>query len=399
MVCGADPRTDPRPHRMINWLKSQYLTTAVGFVRGAEDIQMDGVHCVTIIREKAATSARRLQARRTAVTRMGRMALRAFQQGRRIPHVALGHTKALLELDARIYPQLAHHLTTNEYDLIVNHDLRLLPLVINLRKRAKILFDAREYYPRNFEDRLWWRLVFQPENHLLCNTYLSQCDQVITVSAGLANEYDRVYGVLPAVIMSWPPFVPLSPRPTREGRVRVIHHGRANPSRRIESMIETMDHVDERFTLDLMLVPATPSSYLKKLHSLARERKNVKIVPPVAMKELVAATNEYDIGLFLCKPTNFNLAHALPNKLFEFIQARLAVAIGPSIEMQRIVREYDCGVVSDSFEPRSLAHALNRLTADKITYYKQQSHRAASELTAEENAQKAGAIVRDLIGE
>jgi hypothetical protein len=116
------------------------------------------------------------------------------------------------------------------------------------------------------------------------------------------------------------------------------------------------------------------------------------------MHEIVPFTNQYDIGLFLVPPTNFNLEHTLPNKFFEFIQARLAVAIGPSIEMKKIVEEYDCGVVSSDFTPKTLAKQLNALTTEKITYYKNQSHKAASVLNADTNRRRIKEIVSELIG-
>ena len=115
------------------------------------------------------------------------------------------------------------------------------------------------------------------------------------------------------------------------------------------------------------------------------------------MQEIIPVTNQYDIGLFLAPPTTFNLQYTLPNKLFEFIQARLVVAIGPSIEMSKGVKKFNCGVVSKDFDPRSMANELNRLTTEKIMEFKQRSHEAASELNADVNARRIKEIVRDLM--
>jgi hypothetical protein len=87
----------------------------------------------------------------------------------------------------------------------------------------------------------------------------------------------------------------------------------------------------------------------------------------------------------------------LPNKFFEFIQARLAIAIGPSIEMKKIVDQYDCGIVSSDFEPRTLALELNKLTTDKLMYYKSQSHKAAEVLNAETTGKRVHELVSELI--
>ena len=49
--------------------------------------------------------------------------------------------------------------------------------------------------------------------------------------------------------------------------------------------------------------------------------------------------NQYDVGVFLLPASFPNQVHVLPNKLFDYIQARLAVAIGPSHEMAEVVRD------------------------------------------------------------
>ena len=89
---------------------------------------------------------------------------------------------------------------------------------------------------------------------------------------------------------------------------------------------------------------------------------------------------------------------ALPNKLFEFIQARLAVAIWPSPEMARITEAYDLGVVSDQFSVEAAAGKLNALTTEDIVRFKQNAHQAAGMFCAEKNQDKLIGIVAKLIG-
>jgi hypothetical protein len=117
------------------------------------------------------------------------------------------------------------------------------------------------------------------------------------------------------------------------------------------------------------------------------------------MDKIVELSAGYDVGLYLLPPNNFNHAMALPNKLFEFIQARLAVAIGPSPEMARIVREFDCGIVADDFTPATLARALNSLTAADVDRMKAGSEKAAHVYTAENYAEKVREIVTSVLKE
>jgi glycosyltransferase involved in cell wall biosynthesis len=147
-----------------------------------------------------------------------------------------------------------------------------------------------------------------------------------------------------------------------------------------------------------MLVPTFPG-YLKKLKAKSGTDRRIRFIPPVSMEELVPFSNAYDIGLYLLPPSSFNNLHALPNKFFEFLQARLAIAIGPSPEMARIVREFGCGVVADDFAPTSLARVLNRLTAADIGRMKAGSEKAAHVYTAENNAKKLQEIVASVLKE
>jgi hypothetical protein len=103
------------------------------------------------------------------------------------------------------------------------------------------------------------------------------------------------------------------------------------------------------------------------------------------MRTLPAFLNQFDLGVFLLEPVNFNYRLALPNKLFEFIQARLGVAIGPSPEMARVVESTGCGVVAPDFRPASLAACLARLGEGEINALKARADAAAPVLSARTN--------------
>ena len=267
------------------------------------------------------------------------------------------------------------------FDLVICNDAEPLPLAFELAKGAPVIFEAHEFYPRQFENLLRWRVFLKKYLTRLCKTYIPKCAGITTVCSGLANEYKSVFGVLPLVVRSIAPMQNLAPQAPNPGIIRLVHHGGATSSRRIELMLELMNLLDKRFTLDLMLVGEGP--YYEKLHKLALSTPRVNWLEPVPMQDLCSVTNKYDLGLFLVPPTTFNLRHCLPNKFFEFIQARLGIAIGPSPEMARLVKQYDLGVVADNFTPQALAVKLNNLSLEDISRFKQNAHVAADDLNAE----------------
>jgi glycosyltransferase involved in cell wall biosynthesis len=283
-------------------------------------------------------------------------------------------------------------------DLVLANDLTTLPLAFRIAEDMPVLFDAHEFAPLEYEDRWVWRFFIAPYNNALCRLYLSRIAGGSTVCQGIANRYERDYSVRLEVVTNAAPWQARAPRRTDGSVIRLIHHGAAIESRRIEVMIEMFELLDSRFTLDLLLVPGD-SHYIAWLRRMAVGEPRIRFLDRVPMERLIALSSDYDIGLFLLPPTNFNYAMALPNKFFEFIQARLAVAIGPSPEMARIVREFNCGVVAEDFSPASLAHALNQLSSADIDRMKAGSDRAARAYTAETNAEKLREIVASVLKE
>jgi hypothetical protein len=283
-------------------------------------------------------------------------------------------------------------------DAVVANDLETLPVALDIAGGAPVIFDAHEYAPREFEDRFLFRVLQQPYRANLVARYVPRAAAMTTVCDAIASAYAADVGdVRSEIITNAAAYAELTPSPVGDRVVRMVHHGIASPSRRIENMIRLMDHLDDRFRLDLMLMTPSPR-YADRLREMAADDSRIHFRPPVPMLEIPRATNEYDIGLFLLEPTNFNYLHALPNKLFEFVQARLAVAIGPSPEMARVVREWDLGIVADDYDPRTLARQLRTVSPDQLRAFKARAHVAARELCAERNAERLRAVVARAIG-
>jgi hypothetical protein len=274
------------------------------------------------------------------------------------------------------------------FDLIIANDIEALPLAFQQKGAAKIIFDAHEYAPRHFENKLSWRIFFQGFNKFFCSKYIPQVDGMMTIGEGIANEYEKHYGVRPVIVTNASNFYNISPSATDPKKIKLVHQGIANPSRKLELMFDMMDHLDKRFTLDLMLmkpIHRTNIVYLEKLKELAKKNPRLQFVPPVPTDKIITTLNQYDIGIVLIPPINFNYQNTLPNKFFECIQARVAIAIGPIPEMKKITEQFDIGVVSEDFTAASLAKQIQLLTAEKINNFKNNTALAAQELNAEKN--------------
>ncbi len=284
----------------------------------------------------------------------------------------------------RLYPisdKNKEKIESQNYDFIIVEDIVLLTQATRLANNSKIIFDAREYYEAQNTESFKFRFLIAPIRAAILNYCLPKCTKVFTVSQSIANAYSKKYKRKIDVLRSIPNYRDLPSKKTNKDNIRIVHHGIGYKTRGIKDMIDIGNALDERFTLDLYLV--ANKKYLNEVKDYIGKSRKVNLKKPVEYEQIINMLNKYDIGLFFVKPVTFNLLNCLPNKLFEFIQARLAVAISPSPEMSRIVKENNCGFISNDFNIKSMINLLNNLNINDIESAKFNSSNAAKKLCYE----------------
>ena len=284
------------------------------------------------------------------------------------------------------FSKLKRHFKENKISILIIHEPYFLPIAIQLKNEIgiKIIFNAHEYHPLEFEDIPGWLDKKGKEFDGLYKTYLKDIDLFINVSEGIKNKCLTEYGKDSIVIPNASYYNPIAPKLNKGNVIKMIHHGVLLPSREIEKMIETVKRIGPRFKLDIMGLPSSSDMdyyyYLKKITS---ETKNVSIIDTVPYDEIIPKINTYDVGFYIMTDSSFNHKYALPNKLFEFLQAKLAIVISPLFEMKILVEKYDIGVVSEDFSIESMVKTLNSLNIEKINQYKDNTIKSAKTENAE----------------
>ncbi|MGO1563148.1 MAG: hypothetical protein ACTHW7_15135 [Actinomycetaceae bacterium] len=276
---------------------------------------------------------------------------------------------------------LRKRLPVGEFDVVVANDADTVPLALSLRPRGGVHADLHEYAPRQHEDSPRWRLFVAPYYRWLVRKFLPLCASVTTVGQGLAAEYEREYGARTGVVANAAPFREATPTAV-SAPLRLVHSGGSMRVRAIHRMIRAVEASTSGATLDLFLVPNDPA-YHAELTELAAEADRVTLHDPVPADNVVETIAQYDVGVYVLPPTGFNTQNALPNKFFDFVQARLGIIVGPSPEMASLVEEHGLGAVTSGFEEADLAVVLDRLDPVEVARWKAGSDAAARELSAE----------------
>jgi glycosyltransferase involved in cell wall biosynthesis len=372
VISLSDLTMDARIRRQVQFLSSSYEVVVAAVGRSLPGVEFHELSATA--REPGAGALER--AARLALRRAGRYE-RAYWQ------------------DARTRRWFRELRDIATIDAIIVNDLWAVPLALSISGSAPVIFDSHEHWTSESASwTVWNRLSMHRAHEWIVDNAVPRTAGVMTVSRGIATDYERRLGTRPTLVTNAPFYHALAPSAVHDP-IRLLHIGLPDPRRRLEDTIAAVRLLGTGFTLDLVL--ARENAYRRRLERLVAGEQHIRILPGVPTEELVSFANSYDVGVFLL-PADFpNQVQVLPNKMFDYIQARLAVAIGPSPEMAAVVREWDCGIVAEDFSPRSFARALERLTVPEVERMKCNSDRAATVLSAETNLESVLELVRGAI--
>lgn len=268
------------------------------------------------------------------------------------------------------------------FDAVVTNDIDTLLVGTSVVPLERMHADLHEYWLKEGAAIQGYRRFAAGYYPWICGRIAGRAASATTVGHEIALAYQRECGFLPAVVPNVAPYHDLEPTPTGSP-LRIVHAGVGAPSRGIHKLVAASLATTTDATLDLYLVP-TNAAYVDDLRAAARASGGkVTLHDPVPQAELVATLNRYDVGAYLLEPQTVNSRFALPNKIFDFIQARLGLIVGPSPEMAAVVRQTRTGAVTDGFTAEDLTRVLDGITPEVVAGWKTAAAAAAHEWSAE----------------
>lgn len=257
------------------------------------------------------------------------------------------------------------------------NDVTAWPIASTLTPGTSIL-DAHEYSLMELSDQLIWSLFLKPFK-TWCASHASLAAYNFSVEQHLCTLWSQFSGrpflLLPNSSSYAPPLVHSH---STSSNIRVLHHGVAHPSRRIEHMIEAIYLAGPTFQ-GTFLLNGSDRRYLQRLRQLSSSLSS-KILPPIPQEDLISYGSSFDLAILSIYPSNLNYKYCLPNKLFQFIQSRLPIVCGPTPSISKLVQQYEIGVVAADFTPASLAKALKTVTPASLSTMRANLEIAAADL-------------------
>ena len=268
-------------------------------------------------------------------------------------------------------------------DVFHSHDLNTLYVGAMCKRKtdAKLVYDSHELQTERNRMTKWWRRWAAWNER----RWLPYADAMIVASPSWIDINREKYGKVPepsASIINTPELEVIDEPQDLRGELDIpedvpilLYQGSIQENRGIEPAIDAITLLPKA-----VLVVIGYGYHRPALEADVRKRgltDRVKFFGPIPNNELLGWTAAADIGM--CNIVNSSLSYytSLPNKLFEYIIAGIAVIGSDSPEIGRIVEEEKVGEVADPIDAESLATATRKILEDLDGY------RAATKPAAE----------------
>ncbi len=282
--------------------------------------------------------------------------------------------------------RLFFYLLFLKHDALWSNDLDslLANYLVSVIRKKRIIFDSHEYFTEVPE------LVNRPRVKKIWKTLerliLPRLKDVLTVSPSIVTLYKNEYNI-DAKLLRNVPFglrnIPKVENIRKNNKKILLYQGAVNVNRGIEYMVKSMRYIDNAILY--ILGKGDVYNDIKSLISELHLEEKIKMLGEIPLEKLAGYTVQADLGLSLEEDMGLNYRFALPNKLFNYIQAGLPVLVSYLPEMKNLVQHYDVGKNIEKHDEKHIADMIKGMIEDdtRMATWRENSRKAAKELNWE----------------
>lgn len=310
-------------------------------------------------------------------------------------------SKLYIEFNLKLFFILLKKVDKNTI-LLANDLDSLLPFyLVSKLKNRPLIYDSHEIFSELPS------LTNRPKTKKFWKTLekfiVPRLKHFYTVSDGYSEWFHKEYGIKPIVIKNVPKLQTLHntqdiffklPEKSPEEKI-VIYQGVLNISRGIEKTIEAMQYVDNcQFWIlgngpkrEELIALTQKLNLEKRVHFLG----NVK---PIILRTITPLA---DVGISLEEDLGISYRYALPNKLFDLIQAKVPI-LGTNLpEIKKVITDNKIGKVINNHDPKHIAEKIKELILEGKLPYLTNLTRASKEYCWENEEQKLKKIYKPFL--
>lgn len=155
----------------------------------------------------------------------------------------------------------------------------------------------------------------------------------------------------------------------------ILYQGVINPSRGIPQAIKAMHYIE-----NTVLKIAGDGPKRKEYETLVRDenlQNKILFLGKLYPDDLRELTQSVDVGLSIEENGGESYYYSLPNKVSDYIQARVPSVLINFPEMKRIKQRFDVGEIIENHNPETIAKAIKKVLEKGKNAYKEELNKAA----------------------
>ena len=290
---------------------------------------------------------------------------------------------AYVEFQWKLYKQLLKK--ANKDCILLANDLdTLLPnYFISKKLGIPLVFDSHEIFTEmpsvqgRFTQKIWRTL----ERWLVPKVLY-----MMTASESYSDWFAKTYSIeRPVAVQNFP--IKIENPQTYVGSNSpkiILYQGVLNPSRGLEKIIPAMSTIENA---SLWIAGDGPQKEeLQHLTKALGLENKVRFLGKLLPKNLREITKTADVGLSIEENNGLSYYYSMPNKVSDYIQARIPVIVSDFPEMRKIIDRFQTGEkISDHSQ---LAEKIEIVLKNGKPFYENALNRAAAELCWENEEPK-----------
>lgn len=294
--------------------------------------------------------------------------------------------------------RLFFKLLFSKKDILLSNDLdTLLPnFLISKIFKLKLVYDSHELFTEVPE------LINRPKVQKFWLTIekniLPEIKNCYTVSNSIANYYNLKYKTNFITIRN----LPIATNKILKGKLPfkiknkkiILYQGAINKARGLELMLTTMQYIKNSIFV-IIGNGDIKNELIQQIKVLNLEEK-VKLIPKQTPKELQKITPLADLGISFEEDFGLSYKFALPNKLFDYIHAKIPVLVSDLPEMVNIIQNFSVGEIIKDRDPKKLAIQISTMLQKDKEFYKSNLENARKVLTWESESEHLKNIFNNL---
>jgi glycosyltransferase involved in cell wall biosynthesis len=247
-------------------------------------------------------------------------------------------------------------------EMLLSNDLDTLAanFAVSFLQNKKLVYDSHELFSeipelvhRPFVKKFWT---------LLEKLLLPKLKNTFTVCKSIADYYNERYATNFKVIRNLPTLKKIETSKisfsSKEKKI-ILYQGALNIGRGLELIIDAMEYLDNCILVIAGNGDISADLQERCLNNSTKDK--VQFLGKLLPNQLQKITPLANIGLSLEEDLGLNYRYALPNKIFDYIQAEIPILVSNLPEMKQIVLRYNVGEIIELRTAKGLANQIQNM--------------------------------------